>query len=84
MTDTINTAGLKVGQRYRIIFRNPTDRLPREMIATFETSGGDLSWWSLRPIAGTQELPVGWIHEVWKTEKPVSAPAIYRGEERVF
>lgn len=75
------------GRTYRVVYKNPSDRLPREMIGNFMGSDEppriDL-YFDLRPIAGTTRVPIEWVLEVWESDREMQIPTIYRGETRVF
>jgi hypothetical protein len=84
--DSLRVEGLSVGRLYRIIYRNPLDKLPRQMIAKYmgQEDSADTLFFNLRPIAGTQAIKIEWIQQLWETDQIVAAPTIYRGETRVF
>jgi hypothetical protein len=89
MESPLRVEGLVVGRNYRIIFKTPTDRLPREIVASYvdaEVQGGQLNSLVLdgRPDFGTTHLPVEWIREMWITSRRKSPPTIYQGETRVY
>lgn len=78
------TEAYKQGQNYRVIYQIPTDRLPRVMVATFLEATDTSLVFSLRPLAGTQELRFEWIKEIWTTTAIVAEPQIYRTETRMY
>jgi hypothetical protein len=81
----LRVEGLKVGQRYRVIFHVPGFKLPRQMVAEYMDQKDNVSlFFNLRPVAGTQELNVEWVKQMWETAQPIMTPMIYRGETRVF
>jgi hypothetical protein len=92
MSSPLNYEKLTVGQHYRVRYQNPTEQLPREMIASyigcnFKDEDAEVVTeilFSLRPVAGTTTLPIGWLLEMWETDQPISGPSIFRGETRVF
>jgi hypothetical protein len=86
MDSPLRVEGLKVDRMYRIIYRIPTDRLARQMIAKYmgQEDSADSLFFNLRPIAGTQAVKIEYIQQLWETDQTVAAPTIYRGETRVY
>lgn len=84
MPDKLITDGLEVGRNYRVIYQNPAERLPREMVAKFMSAEKDGVFFSLRPIAGTVGLTADWVKEIWTTTLEVHEPVIHRKETRLF
>jgi hypothetical protein len=80
----INPDALQKHRNYRVIFHNPNDRLPREVVASFLSLEKDGIYFDLRPVAGTMGMPVTWVKEIWETDREKAAPVIYRGEKRIY
>jgi hypothetical protein len=65
---------LVVGQRYRITYQLPGQRVPHALVGKMLGYGSRNLWVSLRPHAGTTELPLTSLQSVEKTSLPVSLP----------
>lgn len=58
--------------KYRITYQDPTQRLPRQFVGTFlgyrwGAHSRNLATFSLRPVAGTTDLPQSWFLSAEKT-----------------
>jgi hypothetical protein len=65
--DTPTEPELVIGQRYRLVYRSQTQRLPREAVMTYLGRDGDTLSFDARPVAGTQHMPAAWL----RTAEPV-------------
>jgi hypothetical protein len=72
------------GRNYRFVYQDPTKRLPRECVATFLEEIEREYVVSLRPLAGTSQIPKEWVQAIYETHSKVMLPEIFRGEVRVL
>lgn len=62
------TTQLSVGKKYRLFYRNPMQRRPREAVMVYLSRQGTSTSWSARPVAGTQEMPDSWLISVTEVD----------------
>lgn len=84
MAAAFNTEAFDSHSRYRVVYRDPGLRLPREIVGRFLGASEHRVYWDLRPEWGTVVVPRDWILEIWETDRELSAPQVYRGERRMF
>lgn len=85
MSTYLNTEALVAGQRYRVHYQDPSQRLQREVIADY----AGINWtgntmWSLRPRGGDVLIPTDWIRSLWITQAEIQLPTPVRAEQRVY
>lgn len=68
---TLALTGLVKGKKYIVVHMSEAQRKPRESVMIFLGSEDQSTFWSARPVAGTQELPKSWIKGLWEVEQSV-------------
>jgi hypothetical protein len=76
MIPVFNPEGLENGKKYRIHHQSDSERVMRESVMVFlDAPGGKhakSTFWSARPVAGTQEMPTSWIKKLWLVDDDVA------------